>query len=155
MTTKLQVELTSEREITMTRTFDAPKHLVLKAMTTPELIKRWLGGKRAVVTDAQQDFRVGGSYRHTFRTHEGYEFGFTGTYVEIGPDRIVHTERMDGQPLDARITLTLTEIGPATTRMQMVMELPSREVRDAVLKTGMTDGAGESYEELATLLANL
>lgn len=62
---------------------------------------------------------------------------------------------MDGQPGEARITLTLTEVSPSSTRMQMVMELPSREVRDAILKTGMADGAGESYDEFAKLLASL
>lgn len=152
---KLDVDLTgSPTEIKMTRVFDAPRHLVLKAMTTPELAKRWLGGKRAVVTDATYDFRVGGSYRNAYRTHEGYEFAFTGTYLEISDERIVHTESFSDAPGEARITITLTEQDGKTT-MVMVMAFPTQEIRDTVVATGMSDGAGESYDELEKLLANL
>lgn len=152
---KLQVDITgSPTEIKMTRTFDAPRALVVKAMTTPELVKRWLGGKRAVVTDARHDLRVGGTYRHGFRTHDGYEFAFTGTYLEVSDERIVHTERFNDDPNEARIAMTLTEAAGVTT-MTMVMAFPSREIRDAVVKTGMAEGAGESYDELEKLIGNL
>ena len=152
---KLAVDLSTPNEIKMTRDFDAPKALVIRAMTTPELIKKWLGGKRAVVTDATQDFRVGGSYRHGFRTHDGFEFAFVGRYLEIGADRIVHTEQMEGAPGEARITVTFAELTPETTRMTMVMAFPSQAFRDQVVATGMSDGAGESYDELETLVRGL
>src|SRR5204863_5072022 len=103
---KLEVDITgAPNEIKMSRVFDAPKRLVIKAMTSPELLKQWMGGKRAIVTEARHDVRVGGTYKHGFRTHEGYEFAFTGTYLEISDDRIVHTERFNDDPNEARITV--------------------------------------------------
>lgn len=152
---KLHVDITgAPNEIKMTRVFDAPRRLVIKAMTTPELLKKWMGGKRAIVTDARHDVRVGGTYLHAFSTHEGYEFQFTGTYLEISEDRIVHTERFNDDPNEARITVTFSEHANRTT-VTWVMAFPSQEIRDAVLATGMSDGAGESYDELEKLLGNL
>ncbi len=152
---KLDVDITgSPTEIKMTRVFDAPRRLVLKAMTTPELVKRWLGGKRATVTDATCDFRVGGTYRNVFCTLDGYEFAFTGTYLEITDERIVHSERFNDDPGEARVTITLTEHAGKTT-MVSVMAFPTQEIRDTVVATGMSDGAGESYDVLEKLLANL
>ena len=152
--TKLQVSTDVPTEIHMTREFDAPKRLVLKAMTTPELIKRWLGGLRAEVTAAEADLRPGGRYRNAFRTHSGFEFAFVGTYEEISDDRIVFREQFEGQPGESHITSTFTEVGGKTT-MKMVMRFPTQEMRDMVLKTGMTDGAGESYDCLEKLLQQL
>lgn len=152
---KLQVDISgAPNEIKMTRVFDAPRRLVIKALSTPELLVRWLGGKRAIVTEAKCDFRVGGSYKHAFRTHEGYEFAFTGTFREISDERIVHNERFNDDPNDAQITTTLVEHAGKTT-MTLTMVFPSQEIRDAVVKTGMSDGAGESYDELEKLLASL
>jgi uncharacterized protein YndB with AHSA1/START domain len=152
--TKLQVSTEVPTEIHMTRVFDAPRHLVLEAMTTPELIKRWLGGKRAVVTSTEHDLRPGGRYRNAFRTHEGFEFAFVGTYHEVSDDRIVFEEQFEGQPGASQITTTFTEVAGKTT-MTMVMKFPTQELRDMVLQTGMTEGAGESYDELEKLLHQL
>ena len=152
--TKLQVSTEVPTEIHMTRVFDAPRRLVLQAMTTPELIKRWLGGKRAVVTSTEHDLRPGGRYRNAFRTHEGFEFAFVGTYHEVSDDRIVFEEQFEGQPGGSQITTTFTEVGGKTT-MKMVMKFPTQELRDMVLKTGMAEGAGESYDELEKLLHQL
>jgi uncharacterized protein YndB with AHSA1/START domain len=152
--TKLQVSTEVPTEIHMTRVFDAPKRLVIKAMTTPELVKRWLGGKRAVVTSTEHDLRPGGKYRNAFRTHEGFEFAFVGTYHEITDDKIVFEESFEGQPGSSVCTTTFTEVGGKTT-MAMVMRFPTQEMRDMVLKTGMTEGAGESYDELEKLLHQL
>lgn len=152
--TKLQVSTEVPTEIHMTRVFDAPKRLVMKAMTTPELVKRWLGGKRAVVTSTEHDLRPGGRYRNAFRTHEGFEFAFVGTYHEVSDDRIVFEEQFEGQPGGSQITTTFTEVDGKTT-MKMVMKFPTQELRDMVLKTGMTEGAGESYDELEKLLHQL
>jgi len=152
---KLQVDINgAPNEIKMTRVFDAPKRLVLKAMSDPELIKKWLGGKRAVVTEARHDMRVGGTYKHAFRTHEGYEFYFTGTYIEISDDRVVHTEKFNEEPGEARITVTFSEHANQTT-VTWVMAFPTKEIRDMVVGTGMSDGAGESYDELEKLLVSL
>ena len=151
---KLQVSTEVPTEIHFTRVFDAPKRLVLKAVTQPELIKRWMGGKRGVVTSAEADLKPGGRYRNAFRTHEGFEFAFVGTYHEISEDRVVFTEQFEGQPGESHNTVTFTEEGGKTT-MRIVMSFPTQEMRDMVLQTGMADGAGESYDELETLLKQL
>jgi uncharacterized protein YndB with AHSA1/START domain len=150
----LEVDITSSpTEIRLSRVFNAPKDLVVQAMTTPELVKKWLGGKRAVVTEVRHDLRTGGSYKHAFRTHDGFEFFFDGDYLEVSDDKIVHTERFNGDPnMQSKITVTLTEHAGKTT-MKMVMAFPNQEARDMVVKTGMADGAGESYDELDKLLA--
>jgi uncharacterized protein YndB with AHSA1/START domain len=151
---KLQVSLEGANEIHMTRTFDAPKRLVLRAMTTPDLIKQWLGGVRATVESVEVDFRVGGTYRYCFLTRDGQRFALFGTYREIAEDRVVHTESMEGMPGESVITSTLVEKDGKTT-LSLVMRFPSQEIRDIVVRTGMSDGAGESYDELEKLLATL
>ena len=152
--TKLKVSTEVPTEIHMTRVFDAPKRLVIKAMTTPELVKRWMGGKRAIVTSTEHDLRPGGRYRNAFKTHDGFEFAFVGTYHEVTDDRLVFEEQFEGQPGGSQITTTFTEVAGKTT-MTMVMKFPTQELRDMVLKTGMTEGAGESYDELEKLLHQL
>lgn len=151
---KLQMSTPVPTEVHFERVFDAPKRLVIKAMTTPELIKKWMGGKRAAVTAAEADLRPGGRYRNAFRTNDGFEFAFVGTYHEITDERIVFEEQLEGQPGAARITCTFTEEGGKTT-MKMVMSFPTQEMRDQVLATGMADGMGETYEELEKLLKQL
>jgi uncharacterized protein YndB with AHSA1/START domain len=123
-------------------------------MTTPELIKRWLGGVRCTVVTAELDRRVGGRYRNVFRLPDGSEFTFSGVYREISDDRLVHTEAFNDQPGEAVVTITLTETSGKTT-MHMVMAFPSQEVRDMVAATGMAEGAGESYDKLDEVLASL
>lgn len=151
---KLKLLIGAPNEIVMEREFDAPRRLVKQAMSTPELIKRWSGGKRAIVTDAEVDLRVGGRYRTAYRTHDGHEFAFGGVYREVSDERIVHTEQMEGTPGEAVVTTTLTERDGKTT-MRLVMAFESAEVRDMVFATGMADGAGESYDSLDDVLANL
>ncbi|MBA3452638.1 MAG: SRPBCC family protein [Deltaproteobacteria bacterium] len=152
--TKLNVTTPDANEIHMTRAFNAPRRLVVKAMTTPELIKRWLGGRRTTVSVAEVDLRVGGSYRYVFRLPDGNEFFFTGVYSEISEDRIVHTELFNGEPPGAVVTTTLVEEAGKTT-LHIVMRFESQAVRDMVVGTGMADGAGESYDELDKLLTSL
>jgi len=136
------------------RVFDAPKQLVIRAMTTPELVKRWQGAKRAEVTACEIDFRVGGKYRTAYRAKNGYEFAFVGTFHEITGDRIVQTESFEGQPGEARVTTTYVESDGKTT-MTMIMSFPTQAERDAVIATGMAKGAGEAYDQLETLLAGM
>jgi uncharacterized protein YndB with AHSA1/START domain len=152
--TRLQVTTDVPTDIQMTRTFDAPRRLVRRAMTEPELIKRWLGNSRADLISAVVDFRVGGSYRYVFRRKDGIEFSFTGVYREIGEDRVVHSERFDDNPEEAVITTTWSERDGVTT-MTLVMRFSSQMVRDMVVSTGMEHGAAESYDNLARLVTSL
>ena len=148
------VTLPSDTEILMVRTFDAPRHLVRRAMSEPELIKRWLGGKRTTVTRVDNDQRVGGSYRQEFLNPDGSTFFFTGTYSEVSDERIVHTELFNGEPPPAIIESTLLEKSGKTV-LSVLSRFPSKEIRDMVVATGMSDGAGESYDALAALLPTL
>lgn len=155
MTTRLRVDIDVPTEIHLTRTFAAPRRLLVKAMSTPALLEKWLGGKRARVVSADVDFRVGGRYRYAFEAHQGgMKFAFVGTYKEVGPDRVVHTESLEGMPGESVVTTTWLEEGGQTT-MKVVMAFPSKELRDQVLATGMSDGVAESYEVLEDLVATL
>jgi uncharacterized protein YndB with AHSA1/START domain len=151
---KLKILPGAPNEIVMEREFNAPRRLVVQAMTTPELIKRWLGGVRAVVLSAEVDLRVGGSYRYVFRPHGAPEFTFTGVFREVSDERVVHSERFNDFPSESLVTTTLTENAGRTT-VHMVVAFESAEIREMVFKTGMADGAGESYDKLDELLATL
>jgi uncharacterized protein YndB with AHSA1/START domain len=153
----LQITTPSEREIAMTRVFDAPRRLVFDAWTRPELLKRWLGvrgGWSFVV--CKLDLKVGGAYRFVWRGPNGKEMGMGGVYREIvPPERLVATELFDdpwyeGEALD---TTVLVEKGGKTTVTTTVL-YASREVREAVLKSPMERGVAESYDKLAELLAS-
>ena len=152
---KLTVTTPNPNEIHMTRVFDAPRRLLIKAMSTPELIKRWLGGVRATVLAADIDFRVGGKYRYHFQNKkDGSQFAFVGVYKEISDDRIVHSEVFEGMPTESLVTTTFVEAAGKTT-MSLVIRFETQAVRDMVLATGMADGAGESYDHLETLVQSL
>jgi uncharacterized protein YndB with AHSA1/START domain len=151
----LQVTTPSDREIAMTRVFDAPSHLVFEALTTPELVKRWLLGPPGwSMPHCQIDFKVGGAYRYVWRNDEnGTEFGTGGVFREIHPPgRIVHTEQMDGAPGEALVTTGLVEQGGRTT-LTLTMLFDSQKARDATLQSGMEKGVAVSYDRLADLLA--
>jgi uncharacterized protein YndB with AHSA1/START domain len=154
----LQITTPSEREIVMSRVFDAPRNLVFDAWTKPELLKRWLGvrgGWSMVVCEV--DLRVGGAYRFVWRGPDGAEMGMGGAYREIVPhERLVATESFDdpwdsGEALD---TTALVEAGGKTTATTTVL-YESEEIRDAVLKSGMARGVAESYDMLADYLASI
>jgi uncharacterized protein YndB with AHSA1/START domain len=153
----LQVTTPSEREIAMTRVFDAPRTMVFDALTKPELLKRWLGvrgGWSLVVCEV--DLKVGGNYRFVWRKAGVPEMGMRGVYREIvRPERIINTESFDdpwyeGEALD---TAVLVEQGGKTTLTTTIL-YASREVRDTVLKSPMERGVAESYNMLADLLAS-
>ena len=150
----LDVTLPSDTEIRMVRVFDAPRHLVRRAMSEPALIRRWYGGKRAEMLRVENDLRVGGSYLHEFRNRDGTTFFFTGTYQEVSDERIVHSELFNGEPPPAIVENVLVEHDGRTT-LTVTMRLPDRAIRDMIVATGMSDGAGESYDELAALLPTL
>ena len=150
----------SDTQINITREFAAPKHLVYKAITTPELVKKWWNAKRGEVTLSEIDLREGGKWRSVMSTPEGFEVAFHGEYREIVPnERIVSTEAYEGVPdPDANATvntLTLTEEDGRTT-LNVLIQCPSKEVRDAIVESGMEAGMQDAYdllEEVAVSLA--
>ena len=151
----LQVTAPSDREIAMTRVFDAPSHLVFEALTKPELVKRWLLGPPGwSMPVCEIDLQVGGAYRYVWRSDEnGREFGTGGVFREINaPGRLVHTEQMDGAPGEALNTVTLSEQGGRTTLTQTML-FDSKAARDGALQSGMEKGVAVSYDRLADLLA--
>jgi uncharacterized protein YndB with AHSA1/START domain len=152
-----QVTTPSEQEIRLTRLFDAPRHLVFEAMTRPEHVKRWWGclGEGYSVPVCEIDLRVGGRWRFVNRHPEG-EATFYGEYQEIEPPaRLVFTEIFEPYPDGGSlVTAVFTEEG-ARTRLTVTARYPSREVRDIVLSTGMSEGAGISYDRLEDLVGEL
>src|SRR5258705_5925786 len=155
----LKVTTPSEREIAMTRVFDAPRRLVFDALTKPELVKRWLGVRGGwTMTVCEIDLRVGGTFRYVWRKDsKGIEMGMRGVYREIAPsERIVNTETFDDPwfPGEALDTTVLLERDGKTTLTTTVL-YDSQETRDAVLKSGMERGVAESYDMLAEYLASI
>ena len=154
----LQITTPSDREIAMTRVFNAPRHLVFNALTKPELVKKWLLGPPGwTMPVCEIDLRVGGQYRYVWRRESnGKEMGMGGVYREIVPqERLVCTELFDEAWYagESVITTTLVEQGGRTT-MTTTMLYVSQEVRDGVLKSGMESGVAASYDRLAELLEN-
>ncbi len=154
----LEVTTPSEREIAMTRVFDAPRRLVWAAYTKPELMKRWAGGPpgwNLVVCEV--DLRVGGSWRWEIHGPGGEKMGLGGVYREIvAPERLVSTEHFD-QPWyegEAVSRIHLVELDEKTT-LTMSVRYASQAVRDAVLKTPMAQGVAAGYDRLAEVLASI
>lgn len=152
-----KVTTPSDREITMTRLFDAPRRLLFEAMTKPEHVSRWWGrlDDRYSVTVCEIDLRPGGAWRFVGQGPRG-EFAFHGVYREIAaPDRLVFTEIYDPFP-DAQsvVTSTFTE-EKGKTRLTVTARYPSVDVRDAVIKSGMERGAGISYDRLEDVVREL
>ena len=152
----LEVTTPSDREIRMTRVFNAPRRLVFKAYNEPELLKRWLlgpSGWEMVVCEVA--LKVGDRYRYEWRNTSGKQFGTGGVCREFTPpERMVSTEMMDGYPSESLVTTVLIEEGGKTT-LTTTMLYESREVRDMVLKTGMERGVTASYDRLAELLPTM
>ncbi|GLZ35684.1 hypothetical protein Lesp02_78710 [Lentzea sp. NBRC 105346] len=151
-----EVTLPSPCEITMTRAFDAPVSLVWRAFTEPSLVSRWLLGPDGwTMPICEIDLRVGGKWRYGWRAEDGsHSFEMHGSYESLEPPtRIVHTEHFEDNP-PAVVTTTFSEVDGVTT-MTQTMRLVSQEVRDAVVATGMADGAGTSFDRLAKLLPSL
>jgi uncharacterized protein YndB with AHSA1/START domain len=153
-TSTLKVTTPTDREIAMTRVFDAPRHLVQEAFSNPELLKQWLLGPpgwEMVVCNVAK--KAGERYRYEWRNAAtGHQFGTGGVAREITPGRIVHTEVMDGQPGESLVTTLFVEEGGKTT-VTMTLLFESREIRDVALKSGMERGVAASYDRLAELLA--
>lgn len=154
----LSVTTPSDREIVITRVFNAPRHLVYEACTRPELLKRWLFGPPGWSLDVcDLDLRPGGGLRMEWRGSDGAEMGLSGVYHEVvPPQRIVHTELFDedwtgGETL---VTWALTEEQGRTT-LAMTVLYSSGEARDGALQTPMAEGMGMGYDRLEEVLESL
>jgi uncharacterized protein YndB with AHSA1/START domain len=152
----LQVTTPTERELVMTRVFDAPRDLVFDALTKPELLKRWVVPRGWSLAVCEIDLRVGGAWRFVSRRPNGKEVGQRGVYRDIvRPERLVNTESWeDWNPGEVLVTTVLAEQG-GKTMLTSTLLFPSQEVRDTLLKSGMTSGAAESYDKLAECLASM
>ncbi len=150
------VTLPTDTQILITREFGAPRHLVYKAWTTPELIKRWWSGDHGEVTIAEVDLRPGGTWRYVMTANGGFEVAFHGEYREIIPgERIVSTEIYEGMPdAEAVVTTTFTEKDERTT-LAMLVQHATREHRDAHINSGMEDGMQEAMDHLEQVAISL
>jgi len=145
-----EVTTPSDREIVLTRLFDAPRHLVFEAMSKPEHITRWWGclGAGYSVPVCEVDLRVGGKWRFVNRHPKG-EAAFYGVYQEIvPPERVVFTEIYEPYPDSGSVVKAVLTEENGKTRLTATCEYPSKDVRDMVLQTGMADGAAISYDRL-------
>jgi len=159
---KAQVTLPSDREVKVTRSFNAARTLVYRAYTEPALLQRWLLGPPGwSMPVCEMDVRVGGRYRWRWRSDkDASEFGFAGIFREVEPlSRLVHTETYDpgtvgeGHPQnEALVSVTFLEDGDITT-VTTLIDFGSKEARDAAVATGMTDGMEQSYQLLEALLS--
>ena len=154
------VTLPADTQILITREFDAPRQLIYKAWTTPDLVKRWWNANRGAVTQADVDLRVGGKWRWVMLTDGGVEVAFRGWYREIVPnERLVYTEMYEAvqQSEDEEVTLntvTFTEKG-GRTLVTTLVEAPTREVRDMILNSGMEAGMQDAFDLLEQVAISL
>jgi len=150
----LKVTTPTEREIVLTRVFDAPGSLVFDALTTPELLKRWFGPRGWSLVVCEVDLKVGGTWRFVVRRDDGTDMGMRGVYREIvPPERLAYTETYDDPAWgELLVTTVLVEHGGKTTLTSTVLH-PSQEIRDA--NSGMEYGAAESLDKLAEYLASI
>jgi uncharacterized protein YndB with AHSA1/START domain len=147
----------SDREIVLTRLFDAPRNLVFDAMTKPEHVRKWWGclDERYQVVECEIDLRPGGAWRFAGRGPQG-AYVFYGVYREVNkPERLVFTEIYEPYPdVESVVTSVFTEEG-GKTRLTATCQYPSLEVRDMVLGTGMTGGAATSYDRLEEVVREM
>ena len=150
------VTFPASTQIMISLQFDAPRHLVFRAWTTPALIRRWWAGDRGKVTSAEVDLRPGGTWRYVMTANGGFEVAFHGEYREIVPDeRIVCTEVFEGMPEAAAVsTATFTERDGQTT-LTILVQHTSQEHRDMHLNSGMEEGMNESLDHLEQVAASL
>jgi uncharacterized protein YndB with AHSA1/START domain len=150
------VTLPTDEQILITREFDAPRHLVYEAWTTPELVRRWWHANRGEVTLVEIDLRVGGKWRYVMIADGGLEVGFHGEYREIVPnERIVSTEVYEGMPEgEALNTLTFTEVDGRTT-LTLLVQHTSKEHHDGHIESGMEDGMQDAFDLMEQIAVSL
>ena len=157
-----KVTLPTDDQILVTREFDAPAHLVYRAFTTPELVRRWWHANRGEMTVAEIDLRVGGTWRYVMVADGGMEVGFHGEYREIVPnERIVSTETFEGLPegvseADGTTvnTATFTETDGRTT-LELLIQAPSQATRDGIVDSGMEAGLQDALDNLEQVAVSL
>ena len=151
-----RVTLPTDEQILITREFDAPKHLVYQAWTTPELVTRWWSANRGEMTVAEIDLRIGGTWRYLMVTDDGFEVAFHGEFREMVPnERLVSTEVYEGMPDgEALDTLTLTEVDGRTT-LTILVQHQSKEHRDAHIDSGMEAGMQDAMDLLEQVAISL
>lgn len=135
------------------REFDAPVEKVMRAHVDPDLVRQWLGPRRHEMVIDHWDCRTGGSYRYV-HTSDGDEFGFHGSFHDVGDDRIVQTFTFEGFPEQVALeTLVLEDLGNGRTRLSSQSLVDDFDARDAFVASGMEEGVREGYERLDELLA--
>lgn len=158
---KAVVTLPAETQILIVREFDAPKHLLYRAYTEPDLIKQWWSGQRGTVVSAEVDLRVGGNWRYVMTANEGFEVAFHGTFREIVPnERLVTTEVFEGAPVenedeDAALNFVTFEETDGRTTLTTLVECHTREVRDIIIESGMEGGMQEAMDRLEQVAISL
>lgn len=152
---RLSVDTPGDREIVMTRVFDAPREMLFDAFTNPELVPQWLTGRPDhTMPVCEIDLRVGGAYRYVWRGPDGKEMSSMGVFREVAPpERVVATERFEpswyaGENIN---TTTFVEAGGKTT-VTLRIECGSKEIRDGMLKSGMERGVAFSYDQLEAMM---
>jgi len=155
------VSLPTDEQILITREFAAPADMLWKAFTTPELVKRWWHANRGEITVCEIDLRVGGAWRFVTVAPDGFEVAFHGEYREIVPnERIVATEIYEGawQPGETEQgtlnTTTFTEVDGRTT-LTILVDAPSKELRDAIIESGMEEGLQDALDLLEQVAISL
>ena len=154
-----KVTLPADKQILITREFDAPKELIWKAWTTPELVKQWWHANRGEMKVAEIDLRIGGTWRYVSVTDDGFEVAFHGEYREIEPyDRIVSTEAYEGIPNpdeNATVNTMTLEETDGRTIVKVLVDAPSKEIRDAIMESGMEAGMQDAYDLLEQVAISL
>ena len=154
-----KVTLPNDEEILITREFDARRELVWRAWTTPALVERWWAGHRGSMRSVDIDLRVGGAWRYVMDAQGGCEVAFHGEFREIEPEeRIVTTEVFEGAPPsdagDVLNVVTFSETDGRTT-LELLVQCPNQEIRDAIMDSGMETGMQEQYDVLEQLVVTL
>jgi uncharacterized protein YndB with AHSA1/START domain len=153
---KLTVTTPSDTEIQMTRVFDAPRDLVFEAHSSADHMKNWWGPRKYETISAEVDFRPGGKWRIVHRGPDGEEYGFHGEYREIvRPERITWTFEFEGAPGQVAVETVTFEERDGKTTLTAISEAGSKEARDAVLESGMTEGAAETFDRLDEYLETM
>jgi uncharacterized protein YndB with AHSA1/START domain len=154
---KAVVTLPADDQILITREFDAPAALVWRALTEPELVKRWWAGERGEVTSAEIDLRVGGTWRYVMvASSGGLEVGFHGEYHElVEAERIVSTEVFEGFPDASSLNTTTLVEGDGRTTLRTLVQHASQEHRDGHVNSGMEGGMQEAFDRLEAVARSL
>lgn len=158
-TSTMDVSYPGDQEILITRTVEAPRHLVYRAWTTPDLVRKWWAGRRGEMTVVDMDVREGGAWRYVMAASGGFEVAFHGTYREIVPnERIVHTEVMetagvgpDSEEGAVVNTVTFSDADGGATLVSIRTDAGSKEVRDMIAQSGMEGGVREQFELIEEL----